>query len=220
MLNYDPKSNLTHYPMPMARFGLNPYGEPMYRIVSTASRRNLSGGRWSNGEVGYRWVLTYKHIPDPWVLERWHSPWDFARCGKAQWDIAQTNESGYLTLGPYPDRGEYSHVHTFTCPIVDANLEKLIAWIEAGRERSWQDNLDACNQEYADEEKDKQGKMDAVVRNALPAYLDRPFVSGTGVKRGTKTAPMILTADQVKMPNGRPAPLGNNKFVADSRPVA
>ena len=212
MLNYDPAVNLFHYPLPMSRFGLNPYSENLYRIVSTASRRNLVGGRWPDGSTEYRWVLTYRHIPDPWVLERWQT----CQMTRARWDALVDPQSGYLLNGPYPDRGEYYHAHTFTCPIVDANLDKLISWIEEGRKRSWQDNLDACKQEYDDDTKERQGRMDAIVKNALPAYCGSPF-SGGAVSRGSKTAPILLTADQVRLPNGRPAPLGNNKFVNSPR---
>ena len=216
MLNYDPSVNLIHYPLPMARFGLNPYGGPRYRIVTAQSRRNLVGGFWrDNGAIEYRWAPTYREIQAPddkgppiWIME----VWDTCRMSRSRWDTLVDPVSGWLLNGPYPDRGEYYHCFTFSCPIVDANLDKLIAWIEEGQKRSWQDNLDACKKEYEDETKDRQGRMDAIVRNALPAYCGAPF-SGGRVARGSKTAPVMLTADQVRLPNGRPAPLGNNKFV-------
>ena len=213
MLNYDPKNNLAVYPISMVRFGLNPYGEPLYRIVATASRRMLVGGLWDGpGDTGateYRWRPAYRHITEPWVLERW----DTCRMTRARWDSMVDPRTGWLLNGPYPERGEYYHAHTFTCQIVDANLDKLISWIEEGQNRSYQDNLEACRKEYDDETKDRNGRMDAIVRNALPAYLDRPFVGGSGVKRGTKTVPLMLNAEDVKLPNGKPVPLGNNKFV-------
>ena len=132
---------------------------------------------------------------------------------RSKWDSMVDPRSGWILNGPYPERGEYYHAHTFTCPIVDANLDKLISWIEEGQKRSFQENRDACQQEYDAETKDRQGRVDAIVRNALPAYLDRAFVSGSGAKRGTKTRPVILSAEEVRLPNGQPAPIGNNKFV-------
>ncbi len=210
MLQYDP-SNLTHYPVPMLKYGVNPYGEPRYRIVSTASRRHLIGGKWPDGAIEYRWSKTYAHISDPWVLEAW----DNCRMSRSQWDAMVDPQSGWLINGPFPARGEYYHAHTFTCAVADANLDKLIMWIEEGQKCSWQDNLDACKQDYEADTKDRQGRMDAIVRNALPAYCGSPFVGR--VSRGSKTAPIMLTADQVRLPNGRPAPLGNNKFISSPR---
>lgn len=216
MLNdtYDPSTNLTHFPTSMAKYGQNQYGENRYRIISTASRRHLVGGLWADGATEYRWVPTYRHIPEPWVLEAW----DTCRMTMREWDNLKDPRSGWLINGPYPSRGEYYHAHTFTCPVVDANLDKLIMWLEEGKKRSWQDNLDACKQDYEADTKDRQGRMDAIVRSALPAYCSSPAFSGGAVSRGSKTAPILLTADQVVMPNGRPAPVGNNKFTVAQNP--
>ena len=214
MLQYDPKVNLNHYPISMSRFGFNPYGEPKYRIVSTASRRHLVGGLWADGALEYRWAPTYRQIAEPWIMEAW----DTCHMTRAQWDANVDPQSGWLINGPYPERGEYYHCHTFNGPVSDANLDKLISWLEEGRKRSWSEVRGAVQQDYDLDTKDRQGRIDAIVRNSLPAYLDKPFVSGTGVKRGSKTAPILLSADDVRLPNGRPAPLGNNKFVNMPRP--
>ena len=44
---YDPQLNLRHFPtLPMAVYGLNQYGENLYRVVFAESRRHLIGGQW------------------------------------------------------------------------------------------------------------------------------------------------------------------------------
>ena len=212
-LNYDPAANLTHYPISMAKYGQNPYGDNLYRIVSTASRRNLVGGTWGdNGATEYRWKRTYAYISEPWVMERW----DTCRMTRARWDAMVDPQSGWLLNGPYPDRGEYYWCHTFTCGIVDANLDKLVSWIEAGQKRTYQENQDACRQEYDAETAERKGRMNDIILNALPAFLDSPMV-GFGGGRGTKTAPIILGARDVRLPRGRKAPVGVNKFVTVPR---
>lgn len=205
MLDYDPVTDLRHYPLPMGRFGKNPYGENLYRIVYSDSRRNLVGGLWNDGTKGYRWAPTYDQIRGKWVLERWLAADEFAGCSRESWDSTLVDpNSGYLLLGPYPFRGEYQHCHTFeTCDPLNANLDKLISWIEEGRRRRFTEHRAACQKSYEDEAKSRRGNMDALIGNALPAYGTRPFISGTGVSRGTKTDyPLRRRAEELGLPVG------------------
>ena len=190
MLDYDPKTNLSHHPTPMARFGLNPYGENLYRIVFAPSRRSLAGDA-----SGFRWVPTYRAIGTKWVLERWHDPWKFSQCTKEAWDrqFAQI-------LGPYPSRGEYAHCHTFeVVQPEDCDLGKLISWIEAGQTKSFQDNLDACKQQYADEEAANRAKQFAIIDDAHPAF-GTTAIASSRVVRGTKAPRLRKSANDLGMP--------------------
>lgn len=196
-LDYDPTISLRHYPLPMRRFGLNPYSEPLYRIVFAPSRRNLAGG--VDGQA-YRWVSTYRYLGEAWVLERWLPAEEFAKCSREKWDRE------LLILGPWPERGEYVHAHTFTCSPTDANIEKLVSWIEEGKKRRFQEHLDACREEYDQDTKERRNKMDAIIRNALPAFGSAPFAGGRG-GRGTKTAPLVRSANELNLPSGQ------NKFI-------
>jgi hypothetical protein len=195
---YDPATHLRQYPLPMARFGQNPYGDNLYRIVFAPSRCNLAGG--VEGQ-SYRWVPTYRSLGEAWVMERWLPAEEFAKCSRAKWD------RDLLILGPWPERGEFAHCHTFeACGPVDANLDKLVAWIEAGRQRSFSENLTACRDEYERDTRERRSKMDAIIRNALPSFGTSAFVGSHG-QRGTKTAPVVRTANELQLPTG------NNKFV-------
>lgn len=180
----------------MDRFGQNPFGEKLYRIVYSASRRNLVGGVWPDGYDGFRWAPTYPHIqPDAWVLERWLSPEEFAQVTREEWDSRFAG-----ILGPFPSRGEYQHCHTFDAVgPVDANLDKLIMWIEEGRGRSYAEHREACAEAYEAETKDRRSQMDSVVRNALPAFGASPM-SGYGGGRSQKSTPLRKFAEQIGFP--------------------
>ncbi len=170
---------------------------PLYRIVFSASRRNLIGGEWPDGSNCYRWAPTYPHIqPDAWVLERWLSPEDFAQCSREYW------EDNLMVLGPWPERGEYQHAHTFeACGPQDAGLDTLISWIEEGRKRSWQDNLDAVTAQNEKRKQDLRTQGDARIRDAMSFKLDYAM-AGAHAKRGTKTAKVHKSANELGLPTG------------------
>jgi hypothetical protein len=214
----DPDSTLRRYPMSLDRYGLNPFGDPLWRIVFAASRMMLVGGEWPDGAIEYRWRPTYRHITDQcycghgcaigackeapvWVLERWMSGRDFTGGqSERQWDLMYRQPCGLLLKGPYPSRGDYQWAHTFTCAVADANLDWLISVIEKARTKTWQDNLDACRADYEADTASRRSRMDAIIRNALPAFLDRAMVGAGGHGRGTKTAPILKTAEELRLP--------------------
>lgn len=213
MLEYDPKTSLRHWPTPMAQYGLNPYGEPKWRIVFAPSRRILAG----NQQTGFHWVQAYRSRlgSDPtdarlcvpvWILEGWRSAWDFCKMSRERWNAEM------LILGPYPERGEYDLCHVFS-PVLpdDCNIEKLISWIEAGRTKSFQDNLDACRAQYDQETKDRQREVEGRIHNAYPAFGGTAIASSR-VARGTKNPRIIRTAEEIGLP------VGNNKFMQLRRP--
>jgi hypothetical protein len=211
--NYNPITSLRHYPINMDRFGKNPFGENMYRIVFAPTRKRIITGVWADGYVGPRWRPTYRlamfdHDPkkandpdnkDCWVMERWLSAKDFTGVTAEVWE----KNAGFKVLGPYPARGEYELCHVFVSADPDqCNLDKLVSWVEEGRKRSFQDHRDACAAEYEQEEKDTMSVAGDRLRDALPAFLDAPMV-GFGGGRGSKTANLKYTAPLV----------GNNKFM-------
>jgi hypothetical protein len=193
MLEYDPKANLQHYPgFPMRRFGLNPYGEPLYRIVFAASRRNLAS--FPGDPEGFHWTPTYSPTVAAWVLERWCSPFEYCQMSKAQWDreLAQFQ-------GPYPSRGEYSLAWQFDLGVTQDGLDKIIGTIEASRKRSQQDLRDFHSAEYAAEEKQRHAAVYGEIRESYSAFGKAPM-AGYGGGRGTKTAPPMLSANELGLP--------------------
>jgi hypothetical protein len=196
---------LQHFPISLNRFGKTPYNENLYRIVFAPSRFHLIHGLWADGANGARLVPRYRAVGDAWILERWLSADEYAKCSRQKW------ERDLLILGPWPERGEYDLCHVFeACGPVDANLDKLIMWIEEGRKRSFQDNRDACGAEYEQEDKDIRNTQDATIRNLLPAFGTSPMV-GFGGGRGTKGDAIVKSANELKLP------MGHNKLTVGKR---
>lgn len=204
MLDYDPVTNLKLYPMPMSRFGQNPYGENLYRIVLGRSRCSLN----TNGDGSFSWKPTYTPADDDtWILERWIPVEEFTGgMTREKWD------RGFLSdqLGPYPDRGEYVRCEIqLACSPTEANLEKLIGWIEESRKRQMSasgpsENHNALRAAYKAETADNRRVARDIIDNAFSAYLDRAFVSTSAsplaAKRGTKTRPLLHSAQELGLP--------------------
>jgi hypothetical protein len=188
---YDPKSSLIHYSHPMSRYGLNPYGSNLYRIVLNGSRRNMLGGTDGvTGVAGYHWAVTYDRIPlNSWILEKWLSPSEFTDLSKEQWNLEYRDPAtGLLLLGPFPDRGDYQLIISIAPEdIVDFNIEKLIQWQQMGREHTDQERKSALLAEYAKEEQAKDVILEGTLREKLPAFGVRPMFSSR-VGRGSERA--------------------------------
>jgi len=194
MLTYDPVAGLRHYPISMARFGQNPYGENLYRIVFSASRRHLVCGEWPDGSNKAAYVRRYPAVGDQWIMERWLPAAEYAKMSREQWDREM------LILGPYPERGEYEICHVFeTCSIEDSNLEKLVAWIEMGRKTSFFETQTFHREDAAREKKAIGDQQEAMIKNWLPAFGTAP-ISGYGGGRSMKSAPIMKTAEELGLP--------------------
>ena len=103
-------------------------------------------------------------------------------------------------LGPFPDRGEYEHCHTFELSgPEDANLDKLVQMIEASRKISFRDTREWHQKDAEREKKETQATAEDMIRNRLPAFGGRALAS-SHVRRSFKTAPLLLTAQQAGLP--------------------
>lgn len=209
MVNCDPVAKLQHYPVPMARFGQNPFGENLYRIVLASSVMHLVGGQWDDGARAYRWVPRYTNVSG-WILEAW----DLPRISRREWEAYADPMSGWPLLGPYPDRGEYQKAWEFDRGVDQDNLDALIGAIERGRNRSYQDIRDFAQREYAQEQKDFRTAQDAEIRDSFTAFGVTPkaISSLTGVARGTKTMPELRSAQELGLPIPRVGPKVNQSI--------
>ena len=194
MLTYDPVSALQHYPANLSRFGQNPYGENLYRIVFAPSRRYLVVGEWPDGSNCAQWVPKYKKLGNIWVMEQWVTAEEFAKCSREQWN------QNLLILGPWPARGEYRHCHSFELSgPEDANLDKLVSLLKYSQKTSLYESI-MWNREDAARNKASAGiTAEDMTRNVLPAFGGRPMSYGR-FGRGFKTAKQLLTAREAGMP--------------------
>lgn len=176
----------------MARFGLNPHGEPLYRIIFAPSRRYLVVGEWPDGSNCAQWCKLYPELGDIWVMEKWLPAEKFAKCTREQWNREN------LVLGPFPERGDYEICHSFEVSgPEDANLDKLVWLIE--HPRSLRDVTQWHREDAQKEIRKNRSTAEDMIRNRLPAYGCRPFAGGKA-SRGSKTAPLLLTAEQAGLP--------------------
>lgn len=117
------------------RGGLNPFGEPLYRLVHGGFRMTPSGGTWlewpehftTNDRnerdnaplrrvVEMRWIHSYPGT-DAWVLEKWCPPETYGDPKDWYKVVQQGGTVMYMpserkhiaTLGDYPYRGEYEN---------------------------------------------------------------------------------------------------------------
>ena len=120
---------VTHHPTPMGRFGLNPQGAPMWRIVFADSVKRLVGGKWADGREEYRFAKAYTGpgAKGKWVLESWISAEEHTGCSPDDYKI-KFQAPGCVTSiqhEPYPYEGTYVQRHIF--PGEPENVETLIA---------------------------------------------------------------------------------------------
>lgn len=194
----DAAPQIQHYPMPMKRFGLNPFGELRYRIVLATSVTQLVGGQWPDGSRGYRWSVPLSYRDKGWILETW----DWCRMTQREWDSMIEPFSGWPVRGPYPSRGEHYLSWEFErgLGIWASDVERIIGAIEKGRHRSFQETRQNAMNEYQAEEKQYKQAASDEIRDACTAFGVAPMSSLTGVSRGTKTAPELRSAQELGLP--------------------
>ncbi len=122
--------SVQHYPLSMAGYGKNDFGENLWRIVFTDSVRRLIGGRHADGTLGYKCLRVYigKEAKGRWVLERWRSAFELTQCTPEMYDAKFKDEWGLLRNGPYPHRGDYEEVWVFTGSPDEVNVTRIIDW--------------------------------------------------------------------------------------------
>jgi hypothetical protein len=201
MTALDPANSLQHYPMPMARFGLNPFGENRFRIILAASRRSLVYGQWNGaGTPRAKWVQTYPHLSatETYVLEEWVDAFTFTGGVTAeQWN----SDSQLNILGPYPHRGEYQMCGNTGFDPAQTNIEKLIRLVHASDRYSWSEKLVAARNQATKEEIERKHLRESIIRDALPAFGHAPFSQlSTGRGGAPKTSPVIRSANELGLP--------------------
>ena len=120
---------VTHHPTPMARFGLNPHGAPMWRIVFADSVKRLVGGKWPDGREEYRLAKAYTGpgAKGKWVLESWISAEEHTGCSPGDYKIKfqAPGCTSSIQHEPYPYKGTY--VQRYILPGEPENVQTLIA---------------------------------------------------------------------------------------------
>lgn len=145
------------------RYGMNPMGKPMYRIIWSEDRLS-----WQFGEQKKQ----YGEGRDRWILEKWHPE----SISESEWDAAYKE-----ALGEYPRQGNYEHCWTFEIrvnegeemqymPLREDIVTLIIRAIEAGKMRHTEAERKAALQEREDAvEKARRQMFDDLWDDSAPA---------------------------------------------------
>lgn len=152
----------------LRKFGLNPYGQPNFRVVWGPSRWYIAGGYWADvGRSEYRKLPKYGLDPK-WVLERWRpasvygNPWS--------WEHDTVTPDGFLGVGPFPVHGEYENVTTFSTekgeqgyvPLEPGLVELTARLCWMGRIATYSDLKRMHEDEELRKEREQDGNFDAM----------------------------------------------------------
>lgn len=201
----------SHFPMPMQRYGVNPYGESVYRVVFAPSVKKLVGGEFKDGFKGYRVRPAYRQLGPVWVLERWISGQRHTGMTETKYNEQFTDPStGLISTGPYPQRGIYVLAEVLNGSPADMNFDWIIGYINKAHR-----NDPAANQRAILEDLKKQEQLDAQMRfdrckEALPAFGIRA-ASYRGHVKATKSAPLMKSANELGLPVRGPSVFKENR---------
>jgi len=190
-----------HWPMPMARFGLTPYGSPLFRIVFAPSVKMLCGGEFADGFTGYRVRPAYRHIGAKWIMEKWISGWDHTLMTEDDYNLKFRDPfTGLIVTGPYPSRGVYFQCHTFEYSNPgDGGIDVIAALVQKAKTNDPVANARAIRASREEQEKqDQQNRYDKI-KDLMPVAGIRAASIGGHVK-ATKSAPTPKTANELGLP--------------------
>lgn len=167
----------SQWPMDCKRFGLNPEGEPLYRVVFAPSVFKLVFGQFSDGYVGARPRKTYPQLGNTWILEKWISGFEDTKLTPAEYEKwgPRDPQSNMLINGPYPYKGTYNMCWDFKKDNPSpGEVEKVIGMIRKGEGKSLA-QVKAENSEI-DRKQEEQAAAERFmrVRETEPLYGVRP----------------------------------------------
>lgn len=164
----------SYWPISLKKYGTNPAGKPVYRIVFAPTVQKLIFGTNGKGETGAHVRPAYRHLGPVWIMEKWISgqqatqmtPSEYERMGP------RDPQSGMLIEGPYPYNGVYHHCWTFDAEGI-VGVEQIIGLIKKGEGRSLAE-IQAKNKELDEKEEKRQAEERFMrVRETEPLYGTR-----------------------------------------------
>lgn len=169
----------------LAKFGQNPYGENIYRIVWGWDRltpvaeqidmRELALHPEKIGTTRFvqKYFLNMDGELNRWILEKWMPPQTFGSPEQWKKDTWDATLLTYL-LGPYPSHGEYEFSHAFQTEIgnpVDLTphlVALIVSTIIYGKEHfSYAERRQAILDEMDRADKAHEEKVNAIFREAV-----------------------------------------------------
>lgn len=196
----------------MTRYGLNPYGKALWRVVWAPTVKKIVGGQFSDGYTGYRVRKAYKQIGDNWILEKWQSAWDHTKMSRQSYESKFGDASGLISTGPYPERGIYYLAEVLNGNPADMNFDWIIGFINKAARNDPQENMRAyLDSMKKQDEADAQNRFDRC-KELLPAFGVRA-TSYRGHVKATKSAPLMKSANELGLPTKGPFVMKENHAV-------
>lgn len=222
----------------LRHFGINPYGEPIWRVIWAPSRMRIVGGKHTERDskmpndrelkaagghdhsiirewVGYKWYPMYPK-KQCYVLEKWLSSVEYGGTKRVYEETQTDGETGLLVSGPYPERGEYFLSFAFSeggCPTVSA-VETKIQQVMYGRRYTQEEIKQAMIEADRKERLSMVNRAKDIILDSMPAFGLGSASTNPARKRPEDYKLRYSAADlQKKM--GFPA--GGNKIFTKSR---
>ena len=212
-------SSLVQYPgIPMSKYGKvddADGGFNKFRLIYAPSRRVIL--MLDRGATTVQFYLTVEPLSNPnvWLLEKFMPVDAYTHLTKEEWNADPMS----LRMGPYPDKGAWQMAGPpLTCSPDQANIDKLITWIETKRYTPAQNAIAIRNKVDA-EEKARSAMAADMIRNQLLPFGGEAW-SGRGnrtgrVGRNPKTVNVKYSANEL----GLPTRAGSTGLVPNERPT-
>ena len=198
--------------LPMERYGTNLFSQPLFRLVFSDSRTDLLGGKWPDGNCEYREVPRYPAIRGQWIMEKWVSAEEYA--GKREaYELEQFDaDSGLLTCGPYPHRGEYTYCHTF----IGTPSEMQVGWAvhnnKVSRDLTPRQKKQGIMEPLEKQERDREAHFDAVWGDAMGFRPNADAVVSFGPNHGRQGFKRASDMPMPRVDQESPLPTRDNFF--------
>jgi hypothetical protein len=139
-------------------YGVNPYGESLWRVVWCPDRVFLLGGYWeANGQFEYRRTRRYGEHKR-WILERYVPARVFG--DPRTWAGRTANTEGFLNQGPFPDRGIYVCTDIFTEALTPTLVYRTVQSAALGDLLTQYQRLELKAQAEAERERESDERID------------------------------------------------------------
>jgi hypothetical protein len=174
--------------IPMERYGLNPMGRALYRVVWSDSRTYLLGGNWGGGSFEMRESELYEGV-HAWILEKWQSAEQYAG-SREEWD-AKERDPSTPSLGPYPSEGEYVYAYTFPFEPTHSMISIWIRANSATMNLSAKERKDAIMSPLLARQSKAHARIDDIFDESQPAfrYADAAISMSTAGSRNIHVKP-------------------------------
>lgn len=174
--------------------GLNPYGEPNFKIAWGQTETYTAGGAWAHDHhFGYRQLMKSNSSPSGkgqpcWMILEWHPAEDYETPG-IYYFKNRDESTGLQILGEYPYRGRYEVAfklltHEFRNGRLDMVYYHLDGWIidwlipiiQAGQKMTVAQRLARLRAQEEAKERDLDNKIGDIMHSAkrrlLPSQID------------------------------------------------